>query len=131
MNSVELVHSDDRELVVDAWLRMLEHGRSGPLCYRRQHKDGSFAWYDVTLENRLGSAGSGHVVVTVAPSAAAGAEPGDAGRVLASDRMPRHGTVRETLPGRDPHVGPEHGAHDRLVSDEILHRAAFDWVHPA
>jgi len=54
MRLVDLVHPDDQELGVGAWMEMLESpGQARRVRLRHRHADGTWIWLEVTNHNRL------------------------------------------------------------------------------
>jgi PAS domain S-box-containing protein len=51
---VDLVHPDDQELGVGAWMEMLESpGQARRIRLRHRHADGTWIWLEITNHNRL------------------------------------------------------------------------------
>jgi diguanylate cyclase (GGDEF)-like protein/PAS domain S-box-containing protein len=92
--SLELVHPDDHERAIDAWLQMLDFPGAGrPVRLRHQHRDGQWVWLEVTNHNRLTDPAHGDVVAAVLDVSAevAAQEAARASRQLLEQ-------VTETLP---------------------------------
>ena len=54
LRSLDLIHLDDHEAGIEAWMAMLATPGAGePTRLRHQHKDGSWVWLEVTNVNRL------------------------------------------------------------------------------
>lgn len=52
--TLELIHPDDREDGIEAWMEMLDHpGPGRRVRLRHRHRDGSWIWLEVTNHNRL------------------------------------------------------------------------------
>lgn len=92
--SLELIHPDDHERAIDAWLQMLDFpGPGRPVRLRHQHRDGQWVWLEVTNHNRLTDPAHGDVVAAVLDVSAevAAQEAARASRQLLEQ-------VTETLP---------------------------------
>lgn len=61
--SLELIHPDDQDRAIDAWMRMLDvPGSSRGIQLRHRHRDGYWVWLEVHNYNRLTDPEHGDVV---------------------------------------------------------------------
>lgn len=62
-NVLDQIHPDDQARAVEGWLAMLSTMRMQQARMRRQRKDGSYLWVDVTMHNFLHDPERRHVLV--------------------------------------------------------------------
>jgi diguanylate cyclase (GGDEF)-like protein/PAS domain S-box-containing protein len=63
--AMDLLHPDDHTLAIEAWLEMIEHGRSHPRRIRTRHHEGTFRWSEIVLANHLDDGPDSHVLAEI------------------------------------------------------------------
>lgn len=61
-NTLELLHPDDLDRAVEAWMTMRDGSGGGRVQVRLQHASGGYRWVEITNENRLDDPAVGCVV---------------------------------------------------------------------
>jgi diguanylate cyclase (GGDEF)-like protein/PAS domain S-box-containing protein len=62
---IDLIHPDDRETAIDAWIAMYATGHGQRVRFRGIRKDGSLSWREVTIHNEPGDPARADVVAEV------------------------------------------------------------------
>jgi PAS domain S-box-containing protein len=136
-SGLDLVHPDDHETAVEAWVAMLQDGRCGPRRWRTRGRDGTYRWHEVTLDNQLVGDDGGHVLLAVHDVhdrvAAAGVDETTGTARNGADGgppAPPHGTIHENMAGGVLWWDDGMAEMTGWSPEEVKHGTALNLIHP-